>query len=173
MCSGQEGAHQLEKIPGTPAGYPWDPGGTNRDLPAGVPAISFFVAKEKRTEKGIFAGCPRDTRPSRGFSEILCEFVLCACSAPYLCVCVCVFECDRSSMLFANGARRRMQANLIPPDGSERIEGKGTWAGYQPMKVHLCSSVQQHLLDDLEKDSIYIDRLALLLLARGHIETIV
>ena len=28
------------------------------------------------------AGCPWDTRPSRGFSEILCDFFLCAFSAP-------------------------------------------------------------------------------------------
>ena len=41
---------------------------------------------EKLTEKGSFAktpaGCGGDTRPSRGFSEILCEFFLCAFSAP-------------------------------------------------------------------------------------------
>ena len=40
----------------------------------------------KLTEKGIFAGtlagCPRDSRPSKGFLEILCDFFLCAFSAP-------------------------------------------------------------------------------------------
>ena len=28
------------------------------------------------------AGCPKDTRPSRGFSESLCDFFLCAFFAP-------------------------------------------------------------------------------------------
>ena len=41
---------------------------------------------EKLTEKGNFAGtparCPRDARPSRGFSEIYVFFFLCAFSAP-------------------------------------------------------------------------------------------
>ena len=41
--------------------------------------------EKKLTEKGIFAGtpdrCPGDTRPSRVFSDSLCEFFLCAFSA--------------------------------------------------------------------------------------------
>ena len=37
----RKGHINLRKIPGTPAGCPWDtPGGTNRGLPAGVPGIS-------------------------------------------------------------------------------------------------------------------------------------
>ena len=74
-------------IPGHRPGVPGTPGGTNRGLPAGVPGISCYLLLKKRSEKGIFAGtragCPRDTRPPRGFSEILCDFFLCAFSAPY------------------------------------------------------------------------------------------
>ena len=77
----------LRKIPGTPAGCPWD---TRRDKQGSTgrcPRDFLLFTIEKGTEKGIFAGtpagCPRDTRPSRGFSEILCDFFLCAFSAPY------------------------------------------------------------------------------------------
>ena len=49
--------------------------GQSWDLPAGVP-ISFFTTEEL-TEKGVFAGTLagyfRDTRPSRGFVETLCD----------------------------------------------------------------------------------------------------
>ena len=52
-------------------------GGTNRSLLAGVPGTSCFC-KRKVTEKGMSAGtpagCPRDTRPSRGLPEVLCDF---------------------------------------------------------------------------------------------------
>ena len=77
----------LRKIPGTPAGCSWD---TRRDKQGSTgrcPRNLLLFAIEKRTEKGIFAGtpagCPRDTRPCRGFSEIFCDFFLCAFSAPY------------------------------------------------------------------------------------------
>ena len=45
----------------------------------------FPVVYYRRTTifAGTPAGCPRDTRPSRGFSENLCDFFLCAFFAPY------------------------------------------------------------------------------------------
>ena len=86
---GQErkGHINLRKIPGTPAGCPWD---TRRDKQGSTGRCPrdflLFFAIEKQTEKGTFAGtpagCPRDTRPSRRFSETLCDFFLCAFSAP-------------------------------------------------------------------------------------------
>ena len=83
----RKGHINLRKIPGTPAGCPWD---TRRDKQGSTgrcPGDFLLFTIEKRTEKGIFAGtpagCPRDTRPSRGLSEILCDFFLCAFSAPY------------------------------------------------------------------------------------------
>ena len=81
----RKGHINLRKIPGTPAGCPWD---TRRDKQGSTgrcPRDFLLFTIEKRTEKGNFAGtpagCPRDTRPSRGFSEILCDFFLCAFSA--------------------------------------------------------------------------------------------
>ena len=77
---------KLRKIIGTPAGCPWD---TRRDKQGSTgrcPRNFLLFTKEKMTEKGLFAGTPAgcrwDTRPSRGLSEILCDFVLCAFSAP-------------------------------------------------------------------------------------------
>ena len=59
-------------------GHPAGQTGVYRPVSQGFPI-------EKRTEKAIFAGtpagCPRDTRPSRGFSDILCDFFSCAFSA--------------------------------------------------------------------------------------------
>ena len=82
----RKGHINLRKIPGTPAGCPWD---TRRDKQGSTgrcPGDFLLFTIEKRTEKGIFAGtpagCPRDTRPSRRFSENLCDFFLCAFSAP-------------------------------------------------------------------------------------------
>ena len=84
--SGKKRAHKLKKIPGTPAGCPWD---TRRDKQGSTgwcPGDFVLFTIEKRTEKGIFAGtpagCPRDTRPSRRSSENVCDFFLCAFSAP-------------------------------------------------------------------------------------------
>ena len=79
--SGKKKAHTLKKILGTLAWCPTPgtPGGTNRGLPAGVLRIP-CCSRKKLTEKGIFArtpaGCPTNTRPSRRFSEILCDFLL-------------------------------------------------------------------------------------------------
>ena len=82
----RKGHINLRKIPGTPAGCPWD---TRRDKQGSTgrcPRHFLLFTIEKRTEKGSFAGtpagCPGDTRPSRGFSEILCDLFLCAFSAP-------------------------------------------------------------------------------------------
>ena len=76
----------LRKSLGHRPGVSGTPGGTNRGLPAGVPGAFLLFTVEKQTEKGIFAGtpagCPRDIWPSRGVSEILCDFFLCAFSAP-------------------------------------------------------------------------------------------
>ena len=83
----RKGHINSRKIPGTPAGCPWD---TRRDKQGSTgrcPRDFLLFTIEKRTEKGIFAGtpagCPRDTRPSRRFSENLCDFFLWAFSAPY------------------------------------------------------------------------------------------
>ena len=55
-------------------GHPAGQTGVFRPVSQGL----LLFAIEKRTEKGIFAGtlagCPRDTRPSRRFSETLCFF---------------------------------------------------------------------------------------------------
>ena len=73
----------LKKSSGHRPGVPGTPGGTNRGLPAVIPGISACYGKT-----GIFAGtpagCARDTRPPREFSEILCDFFLCAFSAPQI-----------------------------------------------------------------------------------------
>ena len=57
-------------VSGHPAGQRGSPGRRHRDL-------RLFMM-EKLTEKGILAGtqagCPRDTRPSTGFAEIVCFF---------------------------------------------------------------------------------------------------
>ena len=69
MATPVASAHNLKKIVGTPARCPWN---TRRD----------------KKGYGIFAGTPAghpgDTRPSRGFLEILCDFFLCEFSAPQL-----------------------------------------------------------------------------------------
>ena len=87
VLSGKKRAHKLKKNPrdtgrvslGHPAGKQGSTGRCPRDF------LLFTI--EKRTGKGIFAGtpagCPRDTRPSRRFSETLCDFLLGAFSAPY------------------------------------------------------------------------------------------
>ena len=83
----RKGHINLRKIPGTPSGCPWDIRRDKQGSTGRCPRDFLLFTIEKRTEKGIFAGtpagCPRDTRPSRGFSEILCDFFLCAFSAPY------------------------------------------------------------------------------------------
>ena len=83
--SGKKRAHKVKKIPGTPAGCPWDTRQDKQGSTGRCPSNFLLFIIEKRTERGIFAGtpagCPRDTRPSRGFSEILCDFFLCALSA--------------------------------------------------------------------------------------------
>ena len=82
----RKGHINLRKVLGTPAGCPWDTRRDKRGSTGRCPRDFLLIAIEKRTEKAIFAGtpagCPRDTRPSRGFSEILCDFFLCAFSAP-------------------------------------------------------------------------------------------
>ena len=67
----------LKKFLGTPAGCPWDTWhGTNTCLPAGVPGISRSFTIEKLTA-GTPAS-PRDARPSREFSGVLCDlFLMC------------------------------------------------------------------------------------------------
>ena len=85
--SGKKRAHKLKKNPRDTGrvslGHPAGQTGVYRPVSRGLPVIYY----RKRTEKGIFAwtpaGCPRDTRPSRRFSENLCDFFLCAFSAPY------------------------------------------------------------------------------------------
>ena len=79
----------LRKIPGTPAGCPWD---TRRDKQGSTgrcPRDFLLFTIEKGTEKGIFAGtpavCPRNTGHPGRFQNILCDFFLCAFSAPSLC----------------------------------------------------------------------------------------
>ena len=79
--SESEGQVNSRKSLGHGPGVPGTPGRTNRGLPAGIPGISFLF-RENRTQKGIFAGTPagclRDTCPSRGFLEILCDlFLMC------------------------------------------------------------------------------------------------
>ena len=68
----------LRKSSGHRPGVPGTPSGTNTGLPAGVPGISCCLPVEKATGKGNFAGTPtrypRDTRPSRAFSEIYVIF---------------------------------------------------------------------------------------------------
>ena len=86
-CQERKGHINLREMPGTPAGCPRDTRRDKRGSTGRCPRDFLLVTIEKRTEKAIFAGtpagCPRDTRPSRGFSEILCDFFLCAFSAPY------------------------------------------------------------------------------------------
>ena len=85
--SGKRKAHKLKQNPRDTGRVSWD---TRRDKQGSTgrcPRDFLLIAIEKRTEKGVFAGtpagCPKDTRPSRGFSEILCDFFLCAFSAPW------------------------------------------------------------------------------------------
>ena len=82
------GCHiNLRKTSGHWPGVPGTPSGTKRGLPAGVPGISCSLCyrfKNCHTRiilAGTSAGCPRlpatPGRPRR-FSEILCDFSLCA-----------------------------------------------------------------------------------------------
>ena len=66
--SGKKRAHKtFKKSPGRRPGVPGTPGGTNGGPPAGV-----------------FDGTPAGCQPSRGFSEILCDFFLYALCSPFL-----------------------------------------------------------------------------------------
>ena len=92
--SGRKGHINLRKISGTLAGCPWDSRRDKQRSTSRCPRNFLLFTLEKRTGKGIFAGtlagcpwgtlagCPSDTRPSRGFSEVLCDIFLCAFSAP-------------------------------------------------------------------------------------------
>ena len=66
----------LRKIVGTPARCLWDTRRDKQGSTTGRCPSDFLV----RTQ----AGYPMDNRPSRGFSETLCDFFSCAFSAPQL-----------------------------------------------------------------------------------------
>ena len=74
----RKGHINLRKMPGTPAGCPWDTRRDKRGSTGRCPRDFLLIAIEKRTEKAIFpgtpAGCPRDTRPSRGFQKFYVIF---------------------------------------------------------------------------------------------------
>ena len=65
----------LRKFSPQRPGVPGTPGGTNRGLPATVPGISHVAFHRVTGRQGQFR---RDTQPSRGFSETLCDSFLCA-----------------------------------------------------------------------------------------------
>ena len=75
----------LRKSLGHRPGVPGTPGGTNgvyRPVSQGFP---FIYNRQKGRKRPSLAWCPRDTWTCRWFSESLCEFFLCAFSAPYMC----------------------------------------------------------------------------------------
>ena len=88
ISPGKKRAHKLKKnardTGRVSLGHPAGQTGVYRPVSQGFPVNCY----RKTDRKGHFLpghrpGCPRDTRPSRGFSEILCDFFLCAFSAPY------------------------------------------------------------------------------------------
>ena len=76
--SGKKRAHKLKKNPRDTGrvslGHPAGQTGVYRPVSQGFPVVYY----RKTQFVGTPAGCPRDTRPSRGFSENLCDFFLCA-----------------------------------------------------------------------------------------------
>ena len=70
-------AHKLKKIVGTPAGSPWDTWRDKQGSTGRCPR-DFLLTTVEKTDlfAGTPTGCPSDTWPSKGFSEILCDFVL-------------------------------------------------------------------------------------------------
>ena len=81
--SGKKKAHKLKKNPRDTGrvslGHLAGQTGVYRPVCQGFPVVCY-----RKTDifAGTPAGCPRDTQPSRGLSEILCVFFLCAFSAP-------------------------------------------------------------------------------------------
>ena len=70
---------KLRNSLGTPAGRPWDTrrdkqGSTGR-CPRDFLSLTFKKWTEKSFSAGTPAGCPKHTLPSRGFSEILGDFL--------------------------------------------------------------------------------------------------
>ena len=81
--SGKRKAHKLKKILGPPTGrvslgHPAGQTGVYWPVSEGFPVVCYGKAD---IFAGTPAGCPRDTRPSRGFSEVLYDFFLCVFSA--------------------------------------------------------------------------------------------
>ena len=63
----------IRKMPGTPAGCPWDTRWDKQGSTGRCPRDLVLFTIEKLAEKGIFAGtpagCPRDTRAVQGFFQ--------------------------------------------------------------------------------------------------------
>ena len=78
-------AFKTDNMAGCPGDTRRDKHGVYRPVSQALPVV-YYRFLEKLTEKGIFAGtpagCPRDTWPSREFSEFLFDFILCVFSAP-------------------------------------------------------------------------------------------
>ena len=78
----RKGHINLRKSPSHRTGVPGTPSGTNRGLPAGVSQGFPVINKRKTDRKGHFcrdaSRVPRGHPAIQGFSNILCDFFLCA-----------------------------------------------------------------------------------------------
>ena len=86
--SGKKKAHKHEKVPGTPAGCPWDTLRDKQGCTGRCPRDLLLSAREKLTQKRAFLlghrlgvpGTPR--RPVFLIRKFMCVFYVCAFSAP-------------------------------------------------------------------------------------------
>ena len=74
----ENGPRAQEQSSGHPPDVFGTPCGTNRGQPASVPGISFFFNTVEELAGRAFCRetgrCPTDTRPSKEFPEVLCDF---------------------------------------------------------------------------------------------------
>ena len=120
LFSRKQMAHKLKKMLGTPAGCPWDTRWDKQRSTGQCPRDFLVLATE--------GGCPRDTSPSRGFSEIWCDFFLCAFSAPYFFLGKLFFEMLAVTVLTCLSNYQR--ANKGPPNEDPPKSG---------LRVSVCS----------------------------------